>query len=100
MGVRSHLALRAVAAGLDSVDRGRRSSPVRILEKGRHMGLTQINEGAVGWAATMNANIAFLRLPPSFIQGLGIAYTDSTHFTVRPGNCRDSSDSTDMALAA
>jgi hypothetical protein len=64
------------------------------------MGLTQIQEGAVGWAATMNADIAFLRYGTSYIQGLRLNWISSSQFSVSPGQCRDSADLNDMALAS
>lgn len=64
------------------------------------MALTQIDEGSVAWAGTMNANIAFLRLPTAFISGLKMSYTDTSHFQVSAGACRDSTDTKDIVLSS
>ena len=63
------------------------------------MGLTQIQDGAVNWASTMNANFAFLRLPPRYISGILATYASSTTMNVTGGTCRDSTDATDMSFA-
>jgi hypothetical protein len=62
------------------------------------MGLTQIQEGAVGWAPTMFANLAFLRLPPRFVSGLLVTYNSTTSLNVTSGVCRDDTDSVDMSF--
>ena len=64
------------------------------------MGLQQIQAGAVGWDGTMNANIAFLRLPPGYVQGLLPTWLSSTQISVAPGNARDSADQLDMNLGS
>ena len=62
------------------------------------MGLSQIQEGAVGWAPTMFANLAFLRLPPRFVSGLLATYNSTTSLNVTGGVCRDDSDAVDISF--
>src|SRR5580658_3318657 len=63
------------------------------------MTLTQITEGAVAWAGTMNANIAFLRLPPGYVSGLGLSWISGTQINVNYGSARDDQDMTDIVMA-
>src|SRR2546425_13099962 len=62
------------------------------------MGLQQITEGTVGWATTMNNNIAFLRLPPGHANGPQLSYSSTTQVKMAAGSCRDDSDATDMTV--
>jgi hypothetical protein len=64
------------------------------------MGLTQIQEGAVAWGQIMQANIAFLRLPPRYISGLLATQTSASSMDITGGVCRDGLDQVDMNYGA